>query len=73
LTQLLQDKLQASAPSPVVVVSSMAEQGAYKTEVIVFDQWVPAGGQMPEQYEDGNAHGQSKKANVIFAAELAEQ
>jgi retinol dehydrogenase-12 len=73
LTQLLQDKLQSSAPSRVVVVSSMAERGAYKPEGIVFDQWVPSGGVMPERYEDGNAYGQSKLANLLFAAELAER
>lgn len=71
LTKLLLPKLQQSAPARVVVVSSLAEQNSYE-QGIVFDQWVPpANGKMPETYEDGNAYGQSKLANLMFAAELA--
>ena len=70
LTKLLLTKLQESAPSRVVSVSSLAEQNSYD-EGIVFDQWVPVNGEMPERYEDGNAYGQSKLANLLFAAELA--
>lgn len=73
LTKLLGHKLQQSAPSRVVVVSSMAEQGSYESG-FVFDDWAPAvNGQMPEGYEDGKAYGQSKLANLMFAKELAER
>jgi NAD(P)-dependent dehydrogenase (short-subunit alcohol dehydrogenase family) len=71
LTQLLGPKLQASAPSRVVSVSSMAEQGSYEGG-FVFDQWVPANGKMPETYEDGKGYGQSKLANLMYAKGLSE-
>jgi retinol dehydrogenase 12 len=70
LAQLLVQKLQASAPSRVVVVSSLAEQGSY-AQGMVFDDWIPDNGLTPENYEDGNAYGQSKLANLLFAKELA--
>jgi NAD(P)-dependent dehydrogenase (short-subunit alcohol dehydrogenase family) len=70
LTQLLMQKLQESAPSRVVVVSSLAEQGSY-AQGMVFEDWIPENGQMPANYEDGNAYGQSKLANLLFAKSLA--
>lgn len=66
LTQLLLPKLKASAPARVVSVSSAAESQAY-AEGIRFDLWEARG----EDYEDGNAYGQSKLANLLFARELA--
>jgi len=68
LTQLLTEKLRASAPSRVVVTSSAAEELAYK-EGMRFDLWRP--NEMPTDYEDGLAYGQSKLANVLFARELS--
>ena len=70
LTQLLLEKLKESAPSRVVVVSSMAEENAYESGM-VFDEWTPRGAEMPANYEDGKAYGQSKLANHMWAAELA--
>jgi len=70
LTNLLLDVLKSSTPSRVVTVSSSAESGA-SGEGINFDRWLPKGGVMPESYEDGVAYGQSKLANLMFAAELA--
>eukprot|EP00977_Amphora_coffeiformis_P018537 scaffold6566_cov125-Amphora_coffeaeformis.AAC.3 len=71
LTQLLREKLVASAPSRVVSVSSMAEMGSYQPEGIRFDMWKVD--QQPVDYEDGAAYGQSKLANLLFAKELAAQ
>eukprot|EP00040_Diaphanoeca_grandis_P022310 m.119606 g.119606 ORF g.119606 m.119606 type:complete len:352 (+) comp28748_c0_seq1:153-1208(+) len=65
LTQLLTEKLKASSPSRVVMVSSASEGLAYSTG-IVFDQWTNKG-----QYEDGQAYGQSKLANLLHAQEFA--
>ena len=70
LTQLLLTYLRESAPSRVVVVSSMAEEMAYESGM-VFDDWIPRDGEMPANYEDGKAYGQSKLANHMWAAELA--
>ena len=36
----------------------------------VFAEWKPVDGQMPPNYEDGRAYGQSKLANLLFAKEL---
>jgi len=68
LTALLDEQLAASAPARVVVTSSAAERGSW-AEGMRFDLWQPA--DMPEDYEDGLAYGQSKLANVLFARELA--
>ena len=75
LTQLLREVLVQSAPSRVVSVSSMAEEGAYPEEGIRFDTWKAASdsNSIPDGYEDGIAYGQSKLANILFAQELAEQ
>ena len=70
LTKLLSKNLKASAPSRILSVSSMAEQGAYE-EGFRFHEWMPIDGQMPEAYEDGKAYGQSKLANAMFANELS--
>ncbi|KAG8460793.1 hypothetical protein KFE25_010848 [Diacronema lutheri] len=66
LTQLLLQKLKASAPARVISVSSAAESQAYAAG-IRFDLW----GERGAEYEDGRAYGQSKLANVLFARELA--
>jgi NAD(P)-dependent dehydrogenase (short-subunit alcohol dehydrogenase family) len=71
LTSLLTEKLVASAPSRVVSVSSVAEEGAYKPDGIRFDTWKPSNGDIFSDYEDGLAYGQSKLANILFAKELA--
>ena len=71
LTQLLREKLVASAPSRVVSVSSMAEMGSYQPEGIRFDMWKV--NKQPADYEDGAAYGQSKLSNLLFAKELAKQ
>ena len=68
LTQLLRDTLVASAPARVVAVSSAAEKGAPPSG-IDFGSWMA---RQPD-YEDGQAYGQSKLANVIFSRELAAQ
>ncbi|GAX19466.1 retinol dehydrogenase 12 [Fistulifera solaris] len=75
LTQLLRDSLIASAPSRVVSVSSIAEQGAYQPDGIRFELWKPLNVEYAAAmgYEDGMAYGQSKLANALFAKELAEQ
>lgn len=72
LTQLLEDKLVASAPSRVVSVSSMAEQNSFKLEGIRFESFKPETSDAPpSDYEDGVAYSQSKLANILFARELA--
>ncbi len=75
LTQLLRDSLIASAPSRVVAVSSLAEQGAYQPDGFRFELWKPLNVEHATAmgYEDGMAYGQSKLANALFAKELAEQ
>jgi len=75
LTQLLLDNLKSTAlksseGSRIVSVSSMAETSA-PTPGIVFDQWVPTNGIMPDSYEDGEAYGQSKLANLMYTNELS--
>jgi retinol dehydrogenase-12 len=62
LTNLLLDRLKASAPSRVVVVSSDAHRGAK----IDFDDL-----QSTSKYRGLRAYGQSKLANVLFASELS--
>lgn len=69
LTNLLLDKLKASAPSRIVSVSSMSEMGGYE-EGFRFQDWRPTNGK-PESYEDGRAYGQSKLANLMWTEELA--
>jgi retinol dehydrogenase-12 len=72
LTRLLQDTLIKSAPSRVVSVSSLAEMGAYQPDGIRFNTWRPSPtNDIPSDYEDGLAYGQSKLANILFARELA--
>jgi len=62
LTNLLLDRLQASAPARVITVSSML----HKKGRIDFDSF--RGG---KKYGAQAAYGQSKLANVLFAVELA--
>jgi retinol dehydrogenase 14 len=62
LTNLLIERLRASAPARVVVVSS----GAHAAGRIDFDDL-----QAERNYEGGRAYNQSKLANVMFAYELA--
>lgn len=62
LTNLLLDRLRASAPSRVVNVASTAHKGAR----LDFDDLQSANG-----YRAMNAYGASKLANVLFTAELA--
>ena len=87
LTHLLLDKLKmASTTTPgggggarVIQVASSAEESAYDTIGFRFDEWHPGKNKndddgrpkMPIHYEDGNAYGQSKLANILFAKELA--
>merc|ERR1712176_1396807 len=73
LTQLLTPVLKKSAPSRVVSVSSLAELGGYETDGVRFTTWKPSvkDGEIPEDYEDGVAYGQSKLANILFAREYA--
>ncbi len=66
LTDLLRDRLVASAPSRVVVVTSVAHR------------WVPGGLdrgdlQSTRSFRGAKAYGRSKLANVLFARELARQ
>ena len=56
----------ASAPSRIVVVSSMAHENPYEPEGIRFDQWTTDTG-----YSEMMAYGQSKLANVLMAKALA--
>lgn len=75
LVQLLLDSLKSTAKrspgdSRIVSVSSAAEDGAPDSGM-VFDEWVPTKGVMPEAYEDGRAYGQSKLANLMYARELS--
>ena len=55
----------------IISVSSLAEMGAPESGML-FEDWMPAGGAMPESYEDGRMYGQSKLANHMYAAKLAE-
>ena len=71
LTQLLREKLVASAPSRVVSVSSVAEMASYQPEGVRFDMWNVD--KQPVDYEDGAAYGQSKLANLLFTKELAKR
>uniref|UniRef100_A0A7S4LM61 Uncharacterized protein n=1 Tax=Eutreptiella gymnastica TaxID=73025 RepID=A0A7S4LM61_9EUGL len=66
LTHLLLDTVIASAPSRIVVVSSMAHENPYEPEGIRFDQWTTDTG-----YSEMMAYGQSKLANVLMAKALA--
>ena len=67
LTNLLLDRLEASGPARVVVVSSEAHRG-----------FVPRSGRPdladladPARYHPGRAYAHSKLANILFARELA--
>lgn len=71
LTNLLIPQLKTSAPSRIISVSSMAEQGAPESGMNFKDWWVPKDGVMPVDYEDGVAYAQSKLANLMYARELA--
>jgi NAD(P)-dependent dehydrogenase (short-subunit alcohol dehydrogenase family) len=64
LTDLLLDRLRASAPARVVVVSSDAHKGARRG--LDFDDL-----QATRHYRWGKAYGNSKLANIYFARELA--
>ncbi|EJK52674.1 hypothetical protein THAOC_28024 [Thalassiosira oceanica] len=82
LTNLLMSNLKdTSAKQPqddgsrygvrIISVSSLAEMGAPESGML-FEDWMPADGAMPESYEDGRMYGQSKLANCMYAAKLAE-
>ncbi|XP_043243936.1 retinol dehydrogenase 12-like [Amphibalanus amphitrite] len=62
LTMLLLDKLKASAPARVIVLSSVAHERGQ----ILFDDL-----QLTRGYELWKAYSQSKLANVLFARELS--
>jgi NAD(P)-dependent dehydrogenase (short-subunit alcohol dehydrogenase family) len=62
LTNLLLDRLQASAPSRVITTSSDAHQGAH----IPFDDL-----NAERSYRGFRRYGQTKLANILFTAELA--
>src|SRR5262249_58340520 len=64
LTDLLLDRLRASAPARVVVVASDAHKGA--RHGLDFDDLQSTG-----RYRWGNAYSKSKLANIYFARELA--
>jgi len=64
LTNLLLDRLRASAPSRIVVVSSVAHKQARKG--LDFDDL-----QSERKYRAGTAYARSKLANIYFARELA--
>ncbi|XP_055707549.1 retinol dehydrogenase 13-like isoform X2 [Phlebotomus papatasi] len=64
LTNLLLDTLKASAPSRIVVVSSLAH---VRGEINITDL------NSEKNYERGKAYNQSKLANVLFTRELAKK
>jgi NAD(P)-dependent dehydrogenase (short-subunit alcohol dehydrogenase family) len=64
LTDLLLDRLEASAPSRVVNVASLAHRFAYRG--LAFDDLNSDRG-----YQSMEVYGRSKLANVLFTAELA--
>ncbi|MCU0494869.1 MAG: SDR family NAD(P)-dependent oxidoreductase, partial [Chloroflexaceae bacterium] len=64
LTNLLLERLKASAPARIITVSSMAHQGGRMR----FDDL-----NMRRGYNGWGAYGQSKLANVLFTYELAER
>ena len=64
LTELLRDRLIASAPSRIVVVSSDAHTGARKG--LDFDDL-----QSERKYSSFNVYGKTKLANILFTRELA--
>lgn len=77
LTKLLKKELKLGAPSRVVSVASNSESGGYP-EGIRPDTWMPDDSSedavvVPEWYEDGAAHSQSKLANILFAREYAKR
>ncbi len=65
LTQLLRERIEASAPARIVNVSSEAHRGA---KSMGFDDL-----QSERSYSSWDAYGRSKLANILFTAELAEQ
>lgn len=73
LTTLLLPNLKKFAPSRIISVSSMAEQGAPESGMKFKDWWVPRDGVMPNDYEDGMAYGQSKLANILYAKQLSQK
>merc|ERR1712183_29165 len=52
-------------------VASSAERSAPPSGMRFEDLWLPKDGLMHDDYEDGQAYGQSKLANVMYAKELA--
>lgn len=64
-TQLLRERIEASAPARIVNVSSEAHRGA---KSMGFDDL-----QSERSYSSWDAYGRSKLANILFTAELAEQ
>ncbi|XP_063590817.1 retinol dehydrogenase 13-like [Penaeus indicus] len=64
LTNLLLDKLKASAPSRIINVSSVAHmRGSIKFDDLNSEK----------NYDEGDAYAQSKLANILFTQELAER
>lgn len=64
LTNLLLDKLKASAPSRIINVSSVAHmRGSIKFDDLNSEK----------NYDEGDAYAQSKLANILFTRELADR
>ena len=64
LTDLLLDRLKASAPSRILIVASMAHRVAWSG--LAFDDL-----QSERDYQAMKVYGRSKLANILFASELA--
>ena len=70
LTELLLDRLQASAPSRIVILSSLAHTGRAGNRLTInFDDL----GYEKRQFAGMQAYGESKLANVLHARELAKR
>ena len=69
LTQLLLDRIKASAPARIINVSSAAHKG----QKLVFGEGQDPAKPPQDQYSSLRAYGQSKLANILFTNALADQ